>query len=109
MSKSQLILLKTLCWLVIGGFALASAAMHSVFTEAARPNSGVWCGNSVTDPLGRLLSLGTPLGVAAIIPLGVLWRRGLATFWSLLAASLLVLVCTSSILVAGVRFFRDSL
>jgi hypothetical protein len=109
MSKSHLILLKTACWVVVGGFVLGSVAMHRLFVEAARPDSGIWCGNSVTDPLGALLSFGTPLSVVAVVPLGVLWRRGLAAAWSVVPASLLVLVCTASLLVVGIRFFRDFL
>ena len=109
MSKSQVIFLKTVCWLVVGGFTLASVGMQRLFAEAARPDSGIWCGNSVTDPLGALLSFGTPLGVAAVVPLGILWRRGLAAAWSALPALLLVLACTALLLVGGIRFFRDSL
>ena len=109
MIKSRLILLKTICWLVVGGFALASVGMHQLFAEAAQPHSGIWCGNNVTDPLAAVLSFGTPLGVAAVIPLGVLWRRGLAAGWSVLPASLVVLACTTSLLVCGIRFFRTAL
>ena len=109
MSKSRVILLKTVCWLAVSGFALASVGMHRLFAEAARPDSGIWCGNSVTDPLAALLSFGTPLSVAAIVPLGVLWRRGLAAGWSVIPGSLLVIGCTTSLLVTGIRFFRDAL
>ncbi len=109
MSKSQVILFKAVCWLVVSGFALASAGMHRLFMEAARPDSGIWCGNSVTDPLAVLLSFGTPFSVAAIVPLGILWRRGLAAGWSVIPGALLVIGCTTSLLVAGIRFFRDAL
>jgi len=109
MSKSKAMFLQSVCWLVVGGFALATAQMHRLFAEAARPDSGIWCGNSVTDPFSCLLSFGTPVGVAAVVALGILWRRRLAAGWSFEPASLIVLVCTTSLLVAGIRFFRDSL
>lgn len=109
MSKSHLFGLKAACWLVVIGFALASVEMHLFFAEAARPNSGIWCGNSITEPLSAILSFGTPLGAAAVISLAVLWRRGLAGGWSVVPASLLVLACTTSLIVTGIQFFHDSL
>ena len=109
MSKPLVIFLKSTCWLVIGGFALASVTMHRFFAEAARPDSGIWCANSITEPLGAILSFGTPFGVAAAVPLGVLWHRGLAAAWSAVLASSLVLVCTALLLVDGIQFFRGSL
>ena len=109
MSKSSLILLKTVSWLVVVGFAFACVAMHRLFAEAARTDSVIWCGNSVTDPLSALLSLGTPFGIAAVIPLSVFWRRGLAAGWSVVPAWLLVLASTASLLIGGIRFFRDAL
>ena len=109
MSKSQVIFLKLACWLIVSGFALASVGMHRLFAEAARPESGIWCGNSITDPLSALLSFGTPLAIAAIVPLGVLWRRGFAAAWSVVPPLSVVIGCTTLLLVGGIRFFRDSL
>ena len=109
MSKSRVILLKMACWLVIGGFAVAGVRMHRLLLEAARPDPGIWCGNTVINPLGVILSIGSPLGVVAVVLLGMLWRRGLAAGWPVMLAALLILVGTTSLLVYGIRFCRDSL
>jgi hypothetical protein len=109
MINLRVILLKTACWFVVSGFTLTSIKMHRLFAEAARPDSGIWCGNNVTNPLAALLNFGTPLSVVAIVPLGILWRRELAAGWSVIPGSLLVIGCTTSLLVAGIRFFRDAL
>ena len=42
--------------------------MYQLFAEATQPNSGIWCGNSVADPLAAILSFGAPLGVADTPP-----------------------------------------
>ncbi len=109
MRKPSLILLKTACWLAIGIFASASVAMHLVLARAIRSDAVIWCGNTVTDPLSSLLSAGTPMGVAAVVPLGVLWKRGLAAGWPVVPASLVVVGFTASLLVGGIRFFQAAL
>jgi hypothetical protein len=55
------------------------------------------------------LSFGAPLHSAAVVALRILWRRGLATGWFVILASLLVIGCTTLVLVGGIRFFRDAL
>jgi hypothetical protein len=108
-SISRITLLKTACWLIIGSFTLGSLAMHRLLLEAAKPNSGIDCGNTVTDPLGAMLSFGAPLGAAAVVPLGILWRRGSAKGLSVVPAFVLVGICTTSLLLGGIQFFRGSL
>src|SRR5260221_5661329 len=100
MSKADTKVLKLVCWSAVLVFSFLTAVfgygMHRLFAEAARPGSmGLWCGNIVTDPLGFMLSFGVPVGVSAVVPLGVLWRRGMASGWSLLTAALLALTCTT--------------
>ena len=114
MTKSQAIQWKTAFWIAVGGFTVASAwfgwGMHQMFAEAARPGAmGLMCGNSVTNPLGAILSLGTPVGVAAVVGFAGLAHRGLARWWSVVSAALLALGCTAGLLVFGIRFFEDSL
>ena len=109
MRKSEAMFLKTLCWLAVGGFAFVSVGMHRLLAEATRDSAVRWCGNGITDPLSAILSFGTPLGVSAVVLLGTLWRQGLATVWSFVSASLIVFGCTASLLISGVRFFRDFL
>jgi hypothetical protein len=105
MRSSRIMLLQLPSWLMIAGFALASIKMHSLFAESFRPDSGILCGNTVTDPLGRILSVGVPLGFLAIVPLGLLWNRGLASSWSLVPALFLVMAFTGSLLSVGIRYF----
>ena len=81
-----------------------------MFVEAARPGSvGLMCGNSVTDPLGAILSFGTPVSVAGVAGLAGLAHRGLAGRRSVVSAAVLALGCTAGLMVFGIRFFRDSL
>jgi len=113
-TKAQVIILwKTACWIAVGGFTAASAwygwGMHQFFAEAARPGSGLMCGNSVTDPLGAILSFGTPVGLAGLAGFAGLAHRGLAGRWSVVGAAVLALGCTAGLLTFGFRFFRDSL
>lgn len=113
LTRSERIVLKTLCWSIVIGFTaltgLFGLGIHHLFAESAKPSSLGWCGNSVTDPLGAILSFGTPLSIAAVIPLGVLWRRGMARGWSVATAAALALICTITLVIFGVHFFRDSL
>ena len=59
MTKSQAILWKMTFWMPVGGFVAASVwfgwDMHQLFTRPAQ--AGLMCGNTVTDPLGALLSM----------------------------------------------------
>ncbi len=114
MRQSQVILLKSACWVTVGAFAgmsgLFGIEMRQILAENARPGSlGLFCGNSVTDPLELLLGLGSPIGFAAIVPLVDLWRRGLATGRSVIPPALVVFTCTAMLLLFGIRFFREYL
>ena len=114
MTKSQAIQWKTACWIAVGGFTAASAwfgwGMHQMIAESTRPGSmGLMCGNSVTDPLGIILSFGTPVSVAGVVGFAGLAHRGLASRWSVASTGLLALGCTASLLMFGLRFFRESL
>lgn len=107
-SARIILLLKVACWLVIGGFAVATFGMHRDFAQMIQPGSGLWCGNSVTEPLQPILNLGAPLAVAAVVLLVILWWRGLASLWSVVAEALLVTGCTASLLVVGIGFFQNA-
>ena len=114
MSKPHIILLKTLCWLGVVAFIVSAGAyglaMRRLFAEIARPGSFMLtCGNTVTDSLGAILSLGTPTGFAAVVALGVLWQRHSASRWSVVTAAVLSFACTTVLVAFGVHFFRNSL
>ena len=113
MTKSQTIQWKTACWIAVGGFAAASAwfgwGMHQMFVEAARPGSvGLMCGNSVTDPLGAILSFGTPVSVAGVAGLAGLAHRGLAGRRSVVSAAVLWQDTPGSLLPPGLSPWRQS-
>jgi len=81
-----------------------------MFGETTRSGSmGLMCGNSVTDPLGAILSFGTPFSIAGVVGFTGLAYRGLASRWSVVSAAVLALGCTAGLLVFGMCFFRDSL
>jgi hypothetical protein len=114
MSKSRAIQLKTICWIAVTGFTASSAwfgwGMHQMSGESAQPDSlGLMCGSSVTNLLGVILSIGAPAGLAALVGFAVLWHRGFANQWSVASAALLAVGCTATLLVFGIRFFRDAL
>ncbi len=114
MTASRVIVLKIVSWLVVISFVVASGVFgvwtYQLFTEPVPPGSlGLWCGNTVTEPLGDILSFGSPIGFTGVVPLAILWRRGLATGWSFTSASLLIFVCTIALLVFGIWLFRDVL
>ena len=103
---------KTACWLAVGGFAATSAffawSMHLFFAEAARPGS-LMCGNSVTDPLEAILSIGTPISVGGVWGFACLARERVVSWKSVFVAGLLTFCCTAGLLVFGFRFYRDAL
>lgn len=105
-SARIILLLKAACWLVIGGFAVATLGMHWFLTWAAQPGNEIWCGNSITDPLAALLNIGAPLGVAAAGALGISWWRGGAAAWTVICGTLVVIACTTWLLFTGIRFFQ---
>lgn len=111
MTKSQAIQWKTACWIAVGGFTAASAGfgwwMHQLFAEAARPGSLGMCANCVTDPLGAILSSGTPISIVGFAGFVCLLRRGVAGWSPVVISLVLTLGCTIGLLVFGFRFFRD--
>lgn len=121
MTKSQAIQWKTACWIVVGGFALLSVAFGVIMGRLVylqhhpelwpRDSFGgpLWCGNSVTDPLGAMLGIGTPISLAGVVGFAVLAYRGHASRTSVISAAVLGLGCTVGLLVFGFRFFRDDL
>ena len=114
MTKSQTIQWKTACWIAVGGFTAASAwfgwSMHQLFSQSAQPGSlGLMCGNSVTDPLGAILSFGTPISLAGVVGFVFLSHRGVGSRWSVVSAAVLTVVCTVALLVFGFRFFSRCL
>src|SRR5260370_31652973 len=114
MSKSQAFQWRAACWVAVTGFVALAAwfgwGMHQLFAAAARPGSmGLMCGNSVTDPLAAILSLGTPVSLVAASGLLVLSWRGSAGRWSAASAAVLAVVCTSWLVAFGINFFRDAL
>jgi hypothetical protein len=114
MTKSQATRWKAACWIAVGGFTASSAwfgwGIHQMFTESARHDSmGLMCGNSVTDPLGAILGIGTPAGLVAVVAFAVLSHRGFASRWSVASAALLAFGSAAALLVFGIRFFRDAL
>jgi len=108
-SAHIILLLKAACWLVIGGFAVATFGMRRDFSQMSQPDSGLWCGNSVTEPLKPILSYGAPLAASAVALLAILWWRGLASLWSVVPEALLVIGCTASLLFLGIGFFQAAL
>lgn len=113
MKKSDAIQWKTGCWILVGSFTAASAwfswSMHQLFTHLAQPgSSGLMCGNSVTDPLGLILSL-APFSFAGVAGFVFLRSRRAAGWLPVLASAGLTLICTVALLIFGFRFFRDSL
>jgi hypothetical protein len=121
MIKSQAIQWKATCWIVVGGLALLSVSfgiyMGRLFYLEHHPElwprdsfgGPLWCGNTVTDPLGAMLSIGTPIGLAGVVGLVVLAYRGYASRTSAISAAGLALGCTTGLLVFGFRFFRHNL
>lgn len=105
-SPRTVLLLKAMCWLVIGGFSIGSLGMHRFLAWAAQPDSGIWCGNSITDPLAALLNIGAPLGVAAAGVLAILRWRSVAAAWTVICGALVVITCTAWLLFIGIRFFQ---
>jgi len=114
MTKSQTIQWKTACWIAVGGFTAASTwfgwNVHQLFSPSAPPGSiGLICGNTVTDPLGAILSSGTPISLAGVAGFVFLSHRGVGSRWSVASAAVLTVACTAALLVFGIRFFRDAL
>ena len=67
------------------------------------------CGNSVTDPLGAILSLGTPVSLVAVSGLVVLSWHGFASRWSVVSAAVLAVGCTAGLVAFGRSFFQNAL
>ena len=70
--------LKWLCVVTVVLFLLLSAvfgiSMRSVLQESAQ--GGLWCGNTITDPLWAMLNLAVPVAGAASLALSVLaWKK----------------------------------
>jgi hypothetical protein len=121
MIKSQAIQWKATCWIVVGGFAVLSAAFgvligrlfyvehHPELWPRGSFGGPLGCANSVTDPLGAMLGIGTPISLAGVVGFAVLAYRGYATRTSAISAAVLALGCTVALLVFGFRFFRNDL
>jgi hypothetical protein len=114
MTKSEVIQLRTICWITVTGFTALSAwfawGTHQMFAQSAQSRElSLICGNSVTDPLGAILSFGTPVVFSAVAGLAVLSRRGFASRWSVACAALLPLGCAAALVVFGIRLFREAL
>ena len=105
MSKSPVIILKTTCWFIISVYSIGSIWFHQMFLVSTRPCHVIFSGNSVTDPLSEILSIGTPISIVALAPLSIWWHRGLVAGWSIMLAWLLVLVFTTLLFVDGIRIF----
>jgi len=109
MKRHEVIFSKAICWILVGGFSIGCLwfgwGMHSLLSA----NTILMCGNSVTIPLGAMLDLGTPVGIAGVLGLAFLAHRGLASRWSILSSSVLVLAGTAGLLAFGFRFFHDYL
>jgi len=67
------------------------------------------CGNSVTDPLGAILSLGTPVSLLAVSGLGALSWLGFASRWSVVTAAVFAVGCTVALVAFGHSFFQHAL
>jgi hypothetical protein len=114
MTKTRALFLNFACWsavlaLPVCGVAYA-AIVSRVYTEAARGGlSGFWCGNTVTDPLVLILSVGTPAAVVSVAALGALRLRQFVNTGSLITAAVLTAGCTGALMEYGARFFRAAL
>ena len=95
-----------LCWMVVAGFVVASAA-YGVYVP--RVSRDLWCGNVLTDPLSFLLSYVAPAAGCAVAALGVLWYRGALRAWSPASAGAAFAVTLASLLAYGVWLFSTML
>ena len=121
MSKSDVSILKTILWIVVGGFVLVSVTLGSIMgrlaylqhhPESWSPDSvgsPLWCGNSVTDLVGVILNAGTPISLAGIVGLALLANRGHARQSIVLSAAVLALGCSAGLLIFGFRYCRGQL
>jgi hypothetical protein len=69
----------------------------------------LWCGNSLTDPLGIMLNLVAPCGVAASIALLVMAWRGKCNWAPALTAGTLTTFGVVSLVAFGMWAFRTYL
>ncbi|MHA3771508.1 hypothetical protein ACXR0O_08220 [Verrucomicrobiota bacterium sgz303538] len=114
MSRTRALLLKIVCWSAVLALPVSAIGytvmVNRAYAEVERRSlSGVWCGNSITDPLISILSFGTPAALIAVAVLGGLRLRRLVNTGSLLTAAVLTIACTGALIANGVRFFQKSL
>ena len=110
LTRTDRIILKTLCWTVVLGFIEQSGSYGEAIYHLFRdPPPLGYCGNMVTDTLGMILRIGPPLSAAAVLLLGALWWRGLAGGWSVATAAVLTLICTVALIIFGVYYYRGAL
>ena len=113
MNNVSRIVLKSVSWIVVAGFAavsvLVGVLIHRLLVEAKRPGSVLYCGNSVTGPIAALLNIGTPIAFAAVIVIGFLWKQKLASGGSVIMAALLSMTCTTTLVLYGIHFYHDYL
>lgn len=114
MSRTHALLLKTLCWIAVFALLACSVAyaiiVNRAYADATRRGlSGLWCGNTVTDPLALIFSFSTPAAAAAVIGLGALRLRHIVSTSSVVTALVITLACTGALVSFGTQLFRASL
>lgn len=103
--------MKAVCWIAVAGFATGTVASGWEIQRALHPVHvpgflGI-CGNCITDPLGQILGLGSPIGAVGLAGLVFLWSRDQVSAWAVGSAGTLVLGGTVAYLIFGLRLMHD--
>lgn len=113
MRNTRVLQLKVVCWIAVLALPVCALGytlmVNRAYEEAARRGlSDIWCGNTITDPLAQILSVGTPAAMFGLAVLVHLRLRHLVSTGSLLAAAVITLACTGALIAYGVSFFQTS-
>ena len=110
MSKRRAMMMKPVCWVAISLFLCAAIGFAAMAVkEMITPSGGLWCANTITDPLHALLNYGFPICAFCVLTLFRQQNAGFSHRKLATAAAVVIGLFTLGLASFGVYFHRIAL